>query len=253
MIKVRLYNSRKDTLDSIRERNIASNYTERDFFWLVQGSICDKEKKPPFRDEDSLRFIREIDKAELVGGEDWYSVVTPFGRTNVTALCGGTKFSLVLINNSRHGLYTAIDEGQGYGEDIWGRLADLSTDILVAFDLSKLDPSFASLPIMADYEVENFPYEGREVRAVISYQKYVREHMEDGVYYGGNTFFEIAYRWYKDVDGIINMAERLVNEAGEYYHYPPRVFTLKDFAETLKPCDAMSFETDYQKEIEHRR
>lgn len=244
MIKVKFYNSKKDTLEDIREKKILDNFTEGDFFRLVQGNIGSERKEAPFRDGDSLKFISEVDRAEFVGGEDWYSVVTPYGRTNVTALCSGTQFALVMIENSRNGFYTAVD-GQGYGEDIWGRLADLSIDVLAAFDLSRLDPSFASLPIEADYEVENFPYGGTEVRAVISHNNLDRGYMKDGIYYSGYYFSELAYRWYNDVGGIIGRAEELVKKAGEHFYYPPAVFTLKNFAKYLSPYMAMDFNPEY--------
>lgn len=87
MIKVKLYDSSKDDIEERREQRIIP-YSREDFFHIVNGNIGDEEKQRPFQDEDSLRFIREIDRAEFVGGEDWYSIVTPYGRTNVTALCG---------------------------------------------------------------------------------------------------------------------------------------------------------------------
>lgn len=55
-------------------------YEKRDFYRLLEGDALADEKFPPFRDAESMRLIREIDKAEFVEN-DWYSMVTPYGRT----------------------------------------------------------------------------------------------------------------------------------------------------------------------------
>lgn len=151
MIRVKFYNFKKCT--DLGKKRIRI-YDKEDFFRIVRGGIGDGEEKKPFRDEDSLRFIREIDHAEFVDGDDWYSIETPFGRTNVTALCGGTRYALTLLDNSRRGIYTDISRFGEYGGDIWGRLADVSIDILVAYDTAKINYHFPMLAIKADYMIE---------------------------------------------------------------------------------------------------
>lgn len=103
-------------------------YSRETFVRDVLGSV-DGPSVPPFRDPESLLFIREVDHGHLVDG-DWYSYVSPFGRTCMSSLCGGTQYALTVIYNSRKGIYTAF---AGYGDDIWQRLQSLDMDILVGF------------------------------------------------------------------------------------------------------------------------
>lgn len=73
---------------------------------------------PPFRDPESLLFIHEVDRGRLVKG-DWYSYVSPYGRTCMSSLCGGTQYALTLIDHSRRNIYTTYEP---YEEDIWQKL-----------------------------------------------------------------------------------------------------------------------------------
>lgn len=74
----------------------------------------EEPRVPPFRDPESLLFIHEIDRGRLVKG-DWYSYVSPFGRTCMSSLSGGTQYALTLIYNSRRNIYTTYEL---YEEDI---------------------------------------------------------------------------------------------------------------------------------------
>ena len=241
MIKVKLYDSKKNKKEDIGKKRILSNNIEHDFLRLVQGNIFEERKKPPLRDEDSLKFINEVDRAEFVGGEDWYSIVTPYGRTNVTALCSGTQFALVLIDNSKGGLYTDIHGMWGYGEDIWGKLAELSVDILVAFDIRKIDGHSSELPILSDYMIENYPYKGGTVEVHVRYHGYEKLHIENGDYYTGSYLRELEYCWHRDIRGLIAESERIIQYAGKRYDYPPREFSGFEFAKTLEERYANAF------------
>lgn len=232
MIKVRFYDFRKN---SDFDKQKICFYDEKTFYRIVEGNICSKEKRKPFRDEDSLRFIHEIDRAEFVDGDDWYSIVTPYGRTNITALCGGTRYALTLIDNSKRGLYTDISRFGGYGEDIFSRLADCSIDILIAYDFSKVNRHYPELPVRADYMIENFPYEGTEIGVYVRQKSLEDLHLEeDGKYYVGYCMRELEYKWYEDVGGLIVAAEKLIQEAGKRYHYPPKELSLDAFSDTLE-------------------
>lgn len=237
MVKVKLYDFRE--CSDLRKQKICI-YSKENFLRIVQGGIWEAEKKP-FRDEDSLRFIREIDHAEFVGGDDWYSIVTPFGRTNVTALCGGTRYALTLLDNSRRGIYTDISRFGGYGEDIWGRLADVSVDIRIAYDVAEIDRHYPELPIQTDYVIENYPCGGKKIEVYVRKDSIDGVHFKEGKYYMGYWLEEFEYKWYKDVGGLISTAEKLVQEAGKRYHYPPMELTVDDFAGTLEQKYANAF------------
>lgn len=123
MIRVKL-------VDSTNPSERFWRYNAKDFLTFTLGGFDEYRTEPPFRDPESQLFIREVDDGHLVDG-DWYSYVSPFGRTCMSSLCGGTKYALTLIYRSRKGLYTSF---VSYGEDIWQRLQGLDMDILVAFD-----------------------------------------------------------------------------------------------------------------------
>lgn len=156
-------------MEALSDRNIPiCEYDRKSFYHLVQGYPGEEKTGPPFRDDDSVKFIREIDHAHFVEN-DWYSVVTPFGRTNMTALCGGTQYALTVIANSRQGFYTPF---KGYEADIWSRLASLSMDVLICFCLNIYSENHYYLPFDPDTRkkvvIENYRYNGKEVEAYLT-------------------------------------------------------------------------------------
>lgn len=247
MIRGKLYDSAKDSIEERKKQRIILCRKE-DFFRIVEGK-WDKEKKRPFQDEDSLRFIRENDQAEFVGGDDWYSIVTPCGRTNVTALCGDTRYALTLLHNSRRGTYTDITDFNDYGEDIWSRLTETASDILIAYDIQKVNGHYPELPIHADYVIENYPHEGGTAEAYVRYTNCDRLHLEDGKYYTGKYLHELEYQWYRDIGGLLAKSEELIEKTGKKYHYPPEEFSVNDleqkhstaFSETESSCGDETF------------
>lgn len=118
------------------------HYSEDVFLTWPLGGFHEDRTEPPFRDPESLLFIEEVDNSHLVDG-DWYSYVSPFGRTCMSSFAGGTKYALTLIFNSRKGSYTSYEN---YDVDIWQRLQKLDMDILVAYDPNCRDWGFAAMP-----------------------------------------------------------------------------------------------------------
>lgn len=146
----------------------------------------------PFRDEASLKFIREIDRGELVEG-DWYSYVSPFGRTCMSSLCGGTKYALTCINNSRSGVYTLYEN---YERDIWGRLEKLDEKILIAFNPCKDSYGVPTIPYNIHHcVVENCLFEGVERECIAdSDSKLMAPEFVDGKL-RMSYFLGKEYRW----------------------------------------------------------
>lgn len=128
MIRLKLVKEEKNLRCSTA---LCVEYDERNFHRLLGGGFLEADEKPPFRDLESQMFIREIDRGELVEG-DWYSYVSPYGRTCMINLCGGTKYALTVISNSRNGVYTPF---RPYGDDIWGRLQSLDMDVLIYYNV----------------------------------------------------------------------------------------------------------------------
>ena len=89
-----------------------SGYSEPEFRRYEKGMMVrnilgtvQRPRVPPFRDPESLLFIHEVDRGRLVKG-DWYSYASPFGRTCMSSLSGGTQFALTLIYYSRRNVHT---------------------------------------------------------------------------------------------------------------------------------------------------
>ncbi|HIR13420.1 MAG TPA: hypothetical protein IAB31_05805 [Candidatus Choladousia intestinavium] len=154
MIRLRLINRE----EAYQKKGEYAFYQEKDFLRLLGGSILEGWKQPPFRDPESQLFIREIDEGRFVEG-DWYSYISPFGRTCMSSLCGGTKYALTVIKNSRAGRYTVL---AGYGDDIWQRLGRLDMDILVWFDIYKDNGGVPCIPdALRGCILENVTIRGR--------------------------------------------------------------------------------------------
>lgn len=233
MIRIRFVYDNQELLKMPKDSKLLP-YNKEDFYHLVQGYTWEEDKKPPCRDEDSVRFIREIDRAEFVEG-DWYSVVTPFNRTDMTALCGGTKYALTVINNSRSGFYTSY---VGYEKDIWGRLADLSIDVLIYICTSDLNSCYCELPFPLEIEekivIENYRHNGEETEAYLRSHSDQKRGMIDGKLYIENYFPEFCFDLYRDFGMLIKKAGNLLKWEKKLLKRPPFVMSVKEFAETLE-------------------
>lgn len=239
MIRIKFLYSTEDYVHTYDEK-IICEYDRNSFIRIVNGFPSERDKKPPFRDEDSMRFIREIDRAEFVEN-DWYSVVTPFNRTCMTALCGGTQYALTVIHNSRRGIYTSVEN---YNEDIWGRLANLSIDVLVYVKVYKMCDYFASLDIPYSSNIsimiENYRYEGKEMEAYISKDVgYKGRIIKDGKLYVADCFEDFCFSWHRNFDQLIKEAESLLK--AQRYKHSPIVSNIKDFVSTLNLDNARDF------------
>ena len=230
MIRIKLFYTRQDYLKALSERDIPiCEYNNKSFYYLVQGCPGEEKSGPPFRDADSVRFIREIDHARFVE-DDWYSVVTPLGRTDMTALCGGTQYALTVIANSRRGIYTSF---KGYEDDIWSRLASLSVDVLIYFCLNIYSEDHRYLPFKPETRkkvvVENYRYNGEEIEVRLTDRSISADDEELHV---DGFFDEFRLDWRNNLGIFIKGAEALL-ERSRLYKHPPTVTSVKEFAETL--------------------
>lgn len=200
MIKIRLV--KKEELHSIRINDCRIvQYETEDFFRILNGNTWDEEKFPPFRDEYSQRLIKEVDNAEFVA-DDWYSIVTPHGRTCLSALCSGTKYGLTVIHYSLCGMYTTF---KYIGENVWEILNQLPIDILIALPVEEIHNYLLFPAEMLPLEIENYPYEDRVVRCIL-HNKDEKEYFKEGVLYKEGSWFDIEmqYSWLQDLNGVLN-------------------------------------------------
>lgn len=188
-------------------------YTEPGFCRYEKGMMVrqilgtfQRPRVPPFRDPESLLFIHEVDRGRLVEG-DWYSYVSPYGRTCMSSLCGGTQYALTLIYNSRRNIYTTYEP---YGEDIWQRLQSLDMDILVAYDPNYWGEGLMRLPrkmkgcVVEDVSVSGVVYE----EAV--YDAELGKHYTDetGVFHFDGRLNEHKWIWGQHLDEIFKYFAR---------------------------------------------
>lgn len=121
------------------QREYAFYENKYSFVKLVNTYNFLHNDEEPFRDDESMMFIKEIDNAKF---SSKYGVVTPYGECPVTSLCGGTQYALTVIHNSRLGRYTSYEP---YGNDIWDRLGNLPFDILIFINLSMFNGTHISI------------------------------------------------------------------------------------------------------------
>lgn len=201
MIKVRIVDG--DDFYNPQKGFSAVQYSEESFLRLLNGDAGAEEKFPPFRDEASMRFINEVDRATVIE-EEWYAMITPFGKTCLSALSGGSKYALTVIHNSRNGVYT---EYYHAGENVWKILGELPMNILIAVPqggVLYLD----TRPIYQDYILENYIYEGREMPAYVHNTIGLEAYFKDGCIHTHICDWSMKYSWDKDIPNVLAFIER---------------------------------------------
>lgn len=233
MIKIRLVE--KKELYSIRINDCGVvQYETKDFYRILNGNTWDEEKFPPFRDECSQRLIKEVDNAEFVPN-DWYSMVTPYGRTCLSALCSGTKYGLSVIYYSSRGLYTTFEY---IGENVWEILKQLPIDILIVLPVEDVRSYFIFPEEMLPLEIENYPYEDEIVRCIL-HNTGERDYFKDGILYKEGSWLNIGkdYKWLKDLNGVLSCLD-----SDKYNKYvttlikPVGNHTYTEFSDLLNSC-----------------
>lgn len=150
----------------------------------------EEEEEPPFRDELSRRFLKDAADIELVGGNDWYSIMQRGVRKNLSALENSIKSGLMIIDNSRFKRYTFpiikgyLSDGKlmpkrhnplecaGLDPRVWNILASYKEEFLIAVD--KRDLAADNISVGANCVIVNFP--GKEGT---TYEAKVREDEND--------------------------------------------------------------------------
>ena len=178
-------------------------YKEEMFYRLLEDDL-------PFRDEESVRLIHEIDQARFVEG-DSYSMITPFGRTCLSALCGGTKYGLTALDAARKGKYISW---KSVGSNVWKLLADLTTDIKIAANKNDYREWTFQLAIIcgevdAQIIIENFEFEGTIYDAILD-EKIQRPELYSDTLHICSMSLEkkCMYKWEENINEIIEKYEK---------------------------------------------
>ena len=224
MIRVRLF-TEKEWFD-LGILNKEHEYGVRDamnyFKWRLLDTAYADEVKIPFRDAESLQFLKETYGIRFISDCDWYSVWCEESRSDITCLYDTIQWGLAAIDMSKKGIYAKF---KGAEEKIWECLAKLPIDILIAMPVHEMGLHHEAIR-GAEYIIENYPYDNKviEVNVLeVENLRRVRENCTEvpecyscatgrwlyvdnnGKYYtcylGVDRSFQ--YFWKKDVQGII--------------------------------------------------
>lgn len=209
MIRVRLlsepeYRAMWQTDPGFRE------YNESQFYDLLR-------EKGDFTDQESLALLRHLHGEQAVA-EKWYRRTTSEGRPCIPAISPEAMYGLVVIENSRQGRYTPIEdafaafaveqrmEQNSMGDPdiplVWQVFAQLDMDILLTY--RKKDFSFAwEIPIDEEFILENYPIDGIPTEVHIIQDYLYEPEQRDGVWYAHNSFYNQKYGWERDTTEIL--------------------------------------------------
>ena len=259
MIRVKLVKKE----DFYQNGNQICVYDSNRFYDLL-GGFSQKEEAP-FRDKESLKFIEEIDHGALVDG-DWYSYISPNGRTSMCHLSNGTKYALTCIANSRNGIYTTYkeydeniwehvsmlderyEEYDKYKDNIWKCLGELEMDILIAFDIWHDNFGVPSIPFeFPSCIVENYLLNGKKTEVIHDYDTDEREPYRDeqGRTHVNHWCFsnspQYRYKWYDDLPNILQILKNRIKHSHRvFWDMKPIRLSAKDLHERFSshPYDA---------------
>lgn len=227
------------------------------FEGLLECCLEEAAERPPFRDKESVEFLRE-GGITFVSDEDWYSIYYEEGsswktRDSISSIPKWIKFSLVAIYYSRQGRYTWMNGTCVPDEWAWSRLSSLPFDILFAVktdDIRSIMPILGTFIRFSPFQIVNYPYRKQSIEVTV---KEVGENSpdfctkvsdshednpcygllvgKDGKYYSNRLSVEYAflYYWKNDIEGILQHIEK---------NYPERPRLLKVYG--LYNADTLS-------------
>lgn len=254
MIILRLYSD-----DETDFRRVVGYY--KDQFYNLLDPWLDEEEKPPFRDPESLRLLKESYGVTFVNDDDWYSVIAENRRMSISCLYEGIKFALAAVHCSRQGRYLRYWEAT---EKIWKVLADMPFDILLAVPVGEIN-IFSCITEGADCKLINFPYQNQRIEVNIKSHCFERDDFyeavsdddecspgswlyrgKDGKYYMDRfgAGYALQYYWKKDIEGIIKYAEQK-NEGRIYLARIHQTYNIYELGEILKKDDNSILYPDY--------
>lgn len=194
------------------------DYTERRFDTLLNWQQDeDGNSIKPFRDEYSIRFLKDTWNMEFVSEDDWYSIQSPEeGRFSLSGLSRQMKYALTLLHYSRKG---RVLKFRSCSEKLWKVLDTMPFDILIAMNISEIFDFHCTL-LGIDYVVENFPFHNKVLQVHvpnmhINHKEYeeVENHKGLILYQKNGKYFINAiciddyfcqFRWQKYIDKIVS-------------------------------------------------
>ena len=190
-------------------------------------------KKSEFTDEESCALLRYMHGEVAVRGK-LYRGVTSDGKACMPLISEEAKYGLVLIENSRQGIYTTFEpqvtEENMYSiskytyldtcqcPSVWEALASLDMDIFLIFRKKDLSLLHDHVPINTPFIVENYPMDGGLKEVYVSSKPWHnKEDTYNGLPWIDNYFFDLRYQWQEDIDELIAVIDSALE-----YRFPDR-------------------------------
>ena len=233
MIRVRLLS--EPEYREMWQESRCREYDERHFYDLLR-------EKGDFTDEASRSLLRHLHGEAAVTGK-WYARTTPEGTACLPALSPEAKYGLVVIENSRKGLYTNLceafaeyevaDRMNQNGADVpeiplvWDAFAKLDMDILLLF--RKKDFYFgADIPVSTGFLLENHRVNG--VPTEVWVEPFARDLPEEknGLPCVANSFYDQVYQWERETEELLDTIRK---EVGRNLPLAKGVFSCSEFDE----------------------
>jgi len=227
MIRVRLFTA-KEWLEAycVSEEHEYRVCDAKVHFEILLDTAFDAEMRIPFRDAESLQFLKESYDISFVSDDDWYSVMCAGSRSDITCLNEDILYGLSAIDLSKDGVYSRLEWA---GKKVWQALSNLPFDILIAQNMQDMG-LYKGAVSGADYLIENYPYRNETIEVFVKKSIFVKDdfyapvpeyrenntnhglHMgRDGKYYTDEFDIRYAfqYYWKNDIEGIIKEIERM--------------------------------------------
>lgn len=221
MIKLMFYEA--DEYKKLWLDNKIHVYSEDDFDLLLRG-IYDEESNSrvkPFRDECSIRFLKDTYDLEFVSEDDWYSIwCREKGRICISTLSRTMKYALTLIYYARLGICVKFKKCE---ERIWKVLDTMPFDIVLPISSSEFSGD-TGLILGVEYIIENYLLNGKRVQLNVvtkglygkeGYEKEDIFYKKDGRYYVEDItleYLDYHYFWKDHISDIIEKSKLHIKE-----------------------------------------
>lgn len=235
MIRVRLLSETE--YRKMRKDQLIKEYCEEDFYDLLRG-------KGDFADGDSNLLLRTLHGEEAVAGK-WYRRRTSRGTPCLPALSQEAKYGLLVLENSRNGVYTNLvrdfsafevqgrmDGAIGMLRDtplVWDAFAAMDRNILLTFRKKEFDFGW-DIPLENGFLLENYPGADGPTEVWVREQRGQKETEHNGLPCVENSFYNLQYHWREETDELLETLQRV-----NAHHTPlaKGLFSLQEFQKML--------------------
>ena len=163
MVKLRLINDQDLLQDSLKHFNYWEReyevYSDKCFMRHLERFGDPDEPNPPFRDRESMMFFKSCEVS--LRDEDWYGYESEDGRKCMSYFSIWVKYVLVVIANSKRGVYTVYMDNY---DEVWEHLKEIPMEFLIAYNVDS-DNSWSKLPncligcVVEKLQYKNMQYE----------------------------------------------------------------------------------------------